>query len=311
MKVKDFLKDNGRWVIALGVAIAVFCLWYFKYPHILSARESATLFIWDWTYVNDRLAMPWGWAELLKSFIQQFFFNTLFGAAIIAALCLLAHGATLLLLNLLTKRLRRNHASVAIINYLVAFIPALFVCYLPLHPKGGTEEEMKYDYLVRKGDWTQIINQYYQQRPESMACNGAAAVAMFKAGQIDQQELIISMPMTKQALSARAAAFIMSDIYMTTGLISLSQRSAFEAMESIEDFNKSGRSLVRLTECSLIFGQPEIALKYIAILEKTIFYRRWAQQMRALAEQPELIEKHPMYGNLRKMQEQSTDTFFM
>ena len=62
MKVKEFLKDYGRWVIALGFAIAVFCLWYIKYPHILSAREESTLFIWDWTYVEDRLAMPWGWA---------------------------------------------------------------------------------------------------------------------------------------------------------------------------------------------------------------------------------------------------------
>ena len=306
MKAEDLVKENWKWVIALGVAIAVFCLWYFKYPHILSARESATLFIWDWSYVDDRLAMPWGWAELLKSFIQQFFFNTLFGAAIIAVLCLLVQGLVYKLLRLLIRKER-----FAIACFLLSFIPALYVCYLPLHPLGGTEEEMKYDYLIRKGDWAQVINQYYKQKPASMACNGAAAVALFKAGQIDQQELVVSLPMSKQALSARAAAFIMSDIYMTTGLISLSQRSAFEAMESIEDFNKSGRSLVRLTECSLVFGQPEIALKYIAILEKTIFYRRWAQQMRVLAEHPDLIEKHPMYGNLRKMQEQSTDTFFM
>ena len=306
MKAEDLVKENWKWVIALGVAIAVFCLWYFKYPHILSARESATLFIWDWSYVDDRLAMPWGWAELLKSFIQQFFFNTLFGAAIIAVLCLLVQGLVYKLLRLLIRKER-----FANVCFILSFIPALYVCYLPLHPLGGTEEEMKYDYLIRKGDWAQVINQYYKQKPASIACNGAAAVALFKAGQIDQQELVVSLPMSKQALSARAAAFIMSDIYMTTGLISLSQRSAFEAMESIEDFNKSGRSLVRLTECSLVFGQPEIALKYIAILEKTIFYRRWAQQMRVLAEHPELIEKHPMYGNLRKMQEQSTDTFFM
>lgn len=306
MKAEDLVKENWKWVIALGVAIVVFCLWYFKYPHILSARESATLFIWDWSYVDDRLAMPWGWAKLLKSFIQQFFFNTLFGAAIIAVLCLLVQGLVYKLLRLLIRKER-----FANVCFLLSFISALYVCYLPLHPLGGTEEEMKYDYLIRKGDWAQVINQYYKQKPASMACNGAAAVALFKAGQIDQQELVVSLPMSKQALSARAAAFIMSDIYMTTGLISLSQRSAFEAMESIEDFNKSGRSLVRLTECSLVFGQPEIALKYIAILEKTIFYRRWAQQMRVLAEHPELIEKHPMYGNLRKMQEQSTDTFFM
>lgn len=306
METKTSVKAYGRWGIALVFAIAVFCLWYFKYPHILSARESATLFIWDQTYVDDRLAMPWGWALLLKSFIQQFFFNTALGAAIIALLCLLTQGLTYWLLRLLVRKGR-----FAIVCFLLSFIPALYVCYLPLHPKGGTEEEIKYDYLVRKGDWSQIINEYYKLKPASMACNAAAAVAMFQAGQIDQQELAISIPMTKQVLSGRSAAFIMSDVYMTIALVSLSQRSAFEAMESIEDYSKSGRSLVRLTECSLIFGQPEIALKYIAILENTIFYRRWAQQMRNLAEHPELLENHPTYGNLRKMHEQSTDIFFM
>jgi hypothetical protein len=131
--------------------------------------------------------------------------------------------------------------------FLAAFIPAIIVCYLPLHPFGGTEEEMEYDYLIRKGDWTQIINKYYKQTPQSIACNSAAALAMFQTGQIDQQTLALSVPMTKQALSGRSAAFIMSDIYMITGIVSMSQRSAFEAMESIENYNKSGRSLIRLT----------------------------------------------------------------
>ena len=308
MKVKDFLKDHGRWVIALGFAIAVFCLWYFKYPHILSAREESTLFIWDWTYVEDRLAMPWGWAELTKAFIQQFFFNTIFGAAIIALLSLLAHGMTYLLLNLLT---RRFGSRFRIISFLLAFIPALHVCSLPLHPLGGTEEEMEYDYLIRKGDWAEILRKYNEQTPQSLACNGAAALAMFQSGQIDQQSLVMGVPMSKQALSGRSAAFIMSDIYMMTGIVSMSQRSAFEAMESIENYNKSGRSLVRLVECSLIYNQPEIALKYISLLEKTIYYRRWAQAMRPYAEHPELIPSHSHLGRLRELIEKAPDTFFM
>ena len=252
--------------------------------------------------------MPWGWANLLWSFIEQFFFNEALGAAIMATLCLLTLWLTWLLLNLPTRRL---NSQWRIYSFFLALIPAIIVCYLPLHPLGGTEEEMQYDYLIRKGDWQAIIDKYNNQKPLSMSCNSAAVLAFFQTHQIDQQTLVTNILTTKQILSGRSAAFIMSDVYMLTGLLSLSQRCAFEAMESIEDFNKSGRSLVRLTECSLIYGQTELALKYISLLEKTVFYRRWAQQMRPLAEHPELIDGHPSFGKLRKLNEETKDTFFM
>ena len=302
------MKRYSYQIASVILAVAIFCLWYFKYPHILSEREQSSLFIWDWTYVEDRLSMPWGWANLLWSFIEQFFFNEALGAAIMAILCLLTLWLTWLLLNLPTRRL---NSQWRICSFLLALIPAIIVCYLPLHPLGGTEEEMQYDYLIRKGDWQAIIDKYNNQKPLSMSCNSAAVLAFFQTHQIDQQTLVTNIPTTKQILSGRSAAFIMSDVYMLTGLLSLSQRCAFEAMESIEDFNKSGRSLVRLTECSLIYGQTELALKYISLLEKTVFYRRWAQQMRPLAEHPELIDGHPSFGKLRKLNEETKDTFFM
>jgi len=302
------MKRYSYQIASVILAVAIFCLWYFKYPHILSEREQSSLFIWDWTYVEDRLSMPWGWANLLWSFIEQFFFNEALGAAIMATLCLLTLWLTWLLLNLPTRRL---NSQWRIYSFFLALIPAIIVCYLPLHPLGGTEEEMQYDYLIRKGDWQAIIDKYNNQKPLSMSCNSAAVLAFFQTHQIDQQTLVTNILTTKQILSGRSAAFIMSDVYMLTGLLSLSQRCAFEAMESIEDFNKSGRSLVRLTECSLIYGQTELALKYISLLEKTVFYRRWAQQMRPLAEHPELIDGHPSFGKLRKLNEETKDTFFM
>ena len=302
------MKRYSYQIASVILAVAIFCLWYFKYPHILSEREQSSLFIWDWTYVEDRLSMPWGWANLLWSFIEQFFFNEALGAAIMATLSLLTLWLTWLLLNLPTRRL---NSQWRIYSFFLALIPAIIVCYLPLHPLGGTEEEMQYDYLIRKGDWQAIIDKYNNQKPLSMSCNSAAVLAFFQTHQIDQQTLVTNILTTKQILSGRSAAFIMSDVYMLTGLLSLSQRCAFEAMESIEDFNKSGRSLVRLTECSLIYGQTELALKYISLLEKTVFYRRWAQQMRPLAEHPELIDGHPSFGKLRKLNEETKDTFFM
>jgi len=303
-----WMKRYGYHISSALFAVAVFCLWYFKYPYVLSVREQSSLFIWDWMYVEDRLAMPWGWARLVWSFVEQFFYNEALGASVMAFLCLLTLWVAWRVLNLLTQRLNRRWRAY---NFCLAMMPALLVCYLPLHPLGGTQEEMQYDYLIRKGDWHAIVDKYNEQAPQSMACNSAAALALFQTGKIDQQSMVAGIPISKQVLSGRSAAFIMSDVYMLTGLVSLSQRCSFEAMESIEDFNKSGRSLMRLTECSLVSGQTELAKKYISIMEKTVFYRSWAKRMRPLAEHPELIENYPVLGDLRKLGEHSTDMFFL
>ena len=303
-----WIKGHGYLIVTAIFAVAVFCLWNFKYPHILCEWEQSSLFIWDSTYVADRLAMPSGWAGLIWAFITQFFFNTSLGAAIMAVLCVLTLGLAFKLLCMLTKRMTPRLRPVC---YLIALIPALYVCYLPLHPLGGTEEEMEYDYLIRKSDWVGIVKKSSEKSPLSYACNSAAALAQFETGQMNQQSLVENVPIAKQVLSGRSAAFIMSDVYMRTGLVSLSQRSAFEAMESIENFNKSGRSLTRLVECSLIYGQYELTRKYCAILEQTLFYRDWAQRMKALADHPEQIDSHPTYGSLRKLCEKASDNFFM
>ena len=68
--------------------------------------------------------------------------------------------------------------------------------------------------------------------------------------------------------------------------------------------------MMRLVETALVTGQTAVALKYITLLEQTLFYHGWAQQMRGLALHPERIGNHPVYGPLRQIWEQSVDVFF-
>ena len=88
-------------------------------------------------------------------------------------------------------------------------------------------------------------------------------------------------------------------------------RMMFEAMESMSNYNKSARALCRLTETAIVTGQYEVALKYISILEETLFYKRWAQKMRQLATHPENIKNHPKYGALQKIYGETEDMLFI
>ena len=142
--------------------------------------------------------------------------------------------------------------------------------------KVGTYEEMEYDMEMRRQRW------------EVMATK-------------------VEQPPTLKSVSS---AFLMSEISLSMGMVNLSQRSAFEAMEAIPNYNKSARALRRLVETNIITGQYDVARKYIAILEETTFYRGWARKMTALMDHPEQIKDYPLYDRLKEIYDNGKDQFF-
>jgi hypothetical protein len=97
-----------------------------------------------------------------------------------------------------------------------------------------------------------------------------------------------------------ATTQLTGEIYFWLGLVNTAQRFAFEAMEAIPNYNKSARVVKRLAETNLINGQYDVARKYLQMLEKTIFYRPWAQRTMALLGNEKAINAHPLYGTLRQ-----------
>lgn len=151
----------------------------------------------------------------------------------------------------------------------------------------------------------------FQQHPtESLAIRDAVSVALWQTQQIDQQEMLSNFTLSGKTLRSISSAFLMSEVGMQVGMVSIAQRAAFEAMEAAPNYNKSARALRRLVETNLITGQPQVALKYIAILEQTTFYRSWAKKMRPMAEQPELVDQHPYYHRLKEVYDNGKDVFF-
>jgi hypothetical protein len=176
--------------------------------------------------------------------------------------------------------------------------------------KLGTYEEMNYDMLVRQQRWAAIVNLYQAQPTESLAIRDVVSVAMWKLQQTDHQEMLSHLTLSNRTLSSISAAFLMSEVSMQIGMVNIAQRAAFEAMEAAPNYHKSARALRRLVETNMVTSQPEVALKYIAILEQTTFYRGWARRMKAMVEQPALLEQHPYYKSLKDFYEHEQDVFF-
>ena len=176
--------------------------------------------------------------------------------------------------------------------------------------KAGTYEEMEYDMLIRQQNWTAIAGKYDSKSSESLAVRNSAQLAFYNLQRNSKVDLLERMTLSGQTLKSISSAFLMSEVGLQIGMINVSQRSAFEAMEAIPNHNKSARALRRLVETNIVTRNYEVALKYIAILEKTTFYRSWAQRMRPLAEHPDRIKTHLIYQRLQDAYDKGKDMFF-
>jgi hypothetical protein len=312
MKFRIFAKimkservNSISWTAAVPVVVgvAVYAFWYLGHPEVLMSQEQSQLFVWDAVYLHDRLEMPGGLGDYLWSGVVQFFCTPMQGAFTMALLCVVLQLLSMWLFHRLLKKRWR------VVSALLSLILPVLLCVMAYKPAGGSMEELEYDFLLRQGKWEEIVEKNQQNETMILSCQNAVRIALWKTGRLAPQYLQACLMNHKESLTSRVSAYMMSDIYMMIGQVGMAQRAAFEAMESINDYDKSARSLMRLTETSLITGRPEVALKYISLLECTLFYRSWAKKMRPLVERPELL-KGTVYEQMKQSYEKSENLIF-
>lgn len=169
-----------------------------------------------------------------------------------------------------------------------------------------TIELLNYDLLVRANRWEQILKNAKERQPDlpMSVCATNLALGMTnqtgnRAGEFFQHGTEgLFPPFNKEPFSTLTTA----EVYFQLGLINTAQRYYFEAMEAAPNYKKSCRCIRRLAETNLINGQYGVARKYLHILEKTLFYKKWAQRILLLIDGGDkVIMQHPLYGRLRRM----------
>ena len=100
-----------------------------------------------------------------------------------------------------------------------------------------------------------------------------------------------------------------NEIFYHLALTNASQEYAFESMETIPNHNKSSRVIKRLAETNLINGNYAVSGKYLTILDKTLFYRKWSRDTRRYLYNEDMINMHPDWGEKRKFMVRN-DYFF-
>ena len=177
-----------------------------------------------------------------------------------------------------------------------------------------TYDLIDYDFLVRTEQWDKIIEKAEKKpatTPLSVSCvnlalsqKGMLADRLFEFYQNGGEGLFPTF--TRDMISPVSTA----EIFFRLGMVNDAERYMFEAQEAIPNYRKSARLTRRIIECEIINGNYQVPAKLLRRLQKTLFYSNWANQMMALLGNEKAINRHPIYGKLRKYREKKQDFLF-
>ena len=176
------------------------------------------------------------------------------------------------------------------------------------------EEWMHYDFMVRMQMWNRILQQADRKNPDNPKTVSCLNLALAKTGRLADSQFSYFQNGPEGLIPGFKGDFTnpvsTGEIFWHLGMVNTAQRYAFEAQESIPDFQKSARFYRRLAETNLVNGDTLVAMKYLKVLEHTTFYRSWARETAALVADGTLFEKRPELAQVREFRLKEHDFFF-
>ena len=173
---------------------------------------------------------------------------------------------------------------------------------------------LDYEYYVRTEQWDKIIDKAEKKQPITPMGVSCVNLALSQTGQLPDR----LFEFFQNGVEGLFPTFVpnmtspvsTAEIFYRLGMVNDAERYVFEAQEAIPNFRKSTRLTRRIIECELINGNYAVAAKLLRRVEKTLFYRTWAEQTMALLGNEKAINRHPVYGKLRKFREKRHDALF-
>ena len=182
----------------------------------------------------------------------------------------------------------------------------LFVCFLCLMSQqhdGVFYRNMKQDYYLRTKQWDRIIAEFPGEAKSDLQTFNVLNLALAMKGALGSQLFNYNTQGFKTLLadwnSSLPNAIALSDIFYHIGDIGSAQKFAFEGVVASPN-EGNVRLLMRLVETNILFGEYPVAEKYIALLERTLFYKTEARDYRPLLYNDALVEQNPVLGAKRK-----------
>ncbi|MFN8257260.1 MAG: DUF6057 family protein [Bacteroidales bacterium] len=174
----------------------------------------------------------------------------------------------------------------------------------------GASNFVAYDNFARKGEWSEIIEMAKKENPQDQLSLVYLNLALSKTGQLGNQLFQFRQTGTNGLVlndnNNNYEPFLVgNELYYHLGLVNVAQYFAFEGMETTPDHKKNVRCIKRLAETNLINSQYNVALKYLKLLDNTLFYSNWAKEKMLYLKNENKINKDPEYGLMRNLKPRS------
>ncbi|MHC4204011.1 MAG: DUF6057 family protein [Planctomycetota bacterium] len=207
--------------------------------------------------------------------------------------------------NVWDRLLRRRSIPILIIQSVIIF--ALVSISASYSYDKKEKAFLLLNHYARFEEWQKMLDIAQKGLPISNVVQCQVNRALYHAGYLCDKMFGMTQLFGGDGLflrkSVRAAyALQHSDLFFDLGLINESQHWAHEAIASNGD---TAWNLQRLVLVNLLKGKRDIAAKYLGMLHKTMWHKKWAQEhQKYLSDGNDFLE-HPKYRYLKSVMPES------
>lgn len=244
-------------------------------------------------YVN--ISMVSSWEHALTPFMYydwpSTYFFPVYAWAMVPALLSVAWLMTRMNLNPSFSK------AVMILGVVVSFYVAGNI-YTKVHNR-SYYRLIQEQYWAENEDWDMIIRTADRRQPTFLVSYLNLALAQkgillqnFKYyNPQDLSSIMYPTPNLKTGLSLQSA------VYQAWGYLGSARKAAFDG-NVVTPGSRHPRQLQALVRLNLVLDAYDVSEKYINLLEKTLFYRKWASSMRGYLENHEAIKTDEVMGQM-------------
>ena len=166
-------------------------------------------------------------------------------------------------------------------------------------------ETLAYDWLIRNKKYGEVLKRARKYQPQNPVSASAVNLCLFLEGQLQDHFMEyyqcgtegLILPSIRDNLSDSPSA----EALWMMGMPNITLQYSFDLQESIQNGRKSGRFTARIAECNIVNGWYDRAVRYLDMLEKSLFYGKWARERKLMIQDESLVMADPYYSYIRSV----------